>query len=253
MSELVETQVTPLKSNNNLPPEVTPTSQMNQFMGALERIATNPQTGGEKLKDIMDAQERILDKQAEMSFNADMARLQPEMPMIKKKASGHNTKYARYEDIERQVRPHYTKYGFSLTYTSRIEGNNEIYTGTLRHREGHHELASIVLPADASGGKNAIQAKGSSMSYAKRYLLTMLLNIVMCDEDDDGHYAGDVIDQAIVDDIKNRIKALPDSEEYAPKFLKFVKAESIEEIHKSELKKALNALKAKEVQSNENS
>lgn len=47
----------------------------------------------------------------------------------------------------------------------------------------------MLLPADVSGNKNAVQAFGSSTSYGKRYVLCALLNITTRGQDDNGHGA----------------------------------------------------------------
>ena len=60
-------------------------------------------------------------------------------------------------------------------------------TGVLMHRGGHREETTMLLPADTSGSKNAVQAFGSSTSYGKRYVLCALLNITTRGEDDDGN------------------------------------------------------------------
>ena len=48
----------------------------------------------------------------------------------------------------------------------------------------------MLLPADISGGKNPLQAIGSSTSYGKRYTAGALLNITSRGEDDDGWAGG---------------------------------------------------------------
>jgi hypothetical protein len=47
----------------------------------------------------------------------------------------------------------------------------------------------MELPFDNSGSKNTVQAIGSSVSYGKRYVLCMLLNISTGGEDNDGNGA----------------------------------------------------------------
>lgn len=156
-------------------------------LAMIERVATNPEVDVSKLEKMLDMQERVMAKNAEMAFNQAMARLQPVLPVIEKTAKADKSKYAKYEDIEAKVRPFYTKEGFSISYTSKRDGEMVTYFGTLRHVEGYSITSEIDLPADKSGSKNDIQAKASTMSYAKRYLLTMLLNIVTKDEDTDGN------------------------------------------------------------------
>lgn len=243
-------------------PEVTPAAPMSteqqaaSLITVIEKLAANPDVNVDSIKQMLDMQERIMNKQAEMEFNSSMAELQPQLPMIQRSAKGHNTMYARYEDIERMVRPLYTKYGFSLTYTSELlaSGKEETYTGRLLHKSGHYRDAQITLPADTSGSKNPIQAKGSSMSYAKRYLITMLLNIVTCGEDDDGQYFNsELIDIETAKRIHDRINKLPNKQQYFNEFIEYLGVENLREIPKSKLQEALTALSAKEREANENS
>ena len=157
------------------------------MLQVIEKAALSPNVDVDKMKAMLDMQERVMAKQAEIDFNNALADMQPELPMIKKSAKAHNSKYAKYEDIEKAIRPKNTKHGFSVTFDVQQEGDVETYIGYLKHRGGHFTSATMVLPADTSGSKNAIQAKGSSSSYARRYLIGMLLNIVTCDEDNDGN------------------------------------------------------------------
>ena len=73
---------------------------------------------------------------------------------------------------------------------SRESNNKVIITGTLAHRDGHSITDEIPLSIDSSGAKNNVQGVGSTISYGKRYLVGMLLNLVFEGEDDDGHRAG---------------------------------------------------------------
>lgn len=64
---------------------------------------------------------------------------------------------------------------------------------------GHtEEMGGLVGPPDLSGGKNAMQAIGSSTSYLARYVLMYSLGIVPKNTDDDGRAAtGGLPDKAI--------------------------------------------------------
>lgn len=186
-----------MKEQTNLfqaPTETAPKEQT--MLAVIERAATNPDVDIAKMQQLLDMQERIMAKQAEIDFNQAMARLQPRLPTITRRhsAKGKEGKamwdYARYEDIDREVRPFYTAEGFSISYNSAKDGSDVVYYGTLAHQGGHSKTASMILPADATGSKNSIQAIGSTVSYARRYLISMLLNIVLAEEDDDGVKGG---------------------------------------------------------------
>jgi hypothetical protein len=63
---------------------------------------------------------------------------------------------------------------------------------TVAHSGGYEEPPiALDSPLDVAGSqgktnKTGIQAVGSSVSYLRRYLLTMAFNIVLADDDDDG-------------------------------------------------------------------
>ncbi|MEM9469977.1 MAG: ERF family protein [Pseudomonadota bacterium] len=226
-----------VEKTENTPP------QPNSFMSILDKAVERPDISPDALHQLIDAQERVMKKQAEIEFNEAMARLQPRLPKIKRKTKGHNSNYAKYEDIDAQVRDLYTEEGFSVSYDSKIEDGKEIYYGTLSHRSGHSKIARIALPEDSSGGKNAIQAKGSSMSYAKRYLLTMLLNIVTTDEDDDGLSGGtQIITEQQAAEIKNLLK---DTGSDTKKFLETFAIKDVDSMPSFRYEKAIELLNQK--------
>jgi hypothetical protein len=78
-------------------------------------------------------------------------------------------------------------------------------------------------PLDTSGGKSNVQGVGSTNSYLRRYIACNIFNIVVVGDDDDGN--GGTIDEAQTTSILELIiKA-----KVGPKFLKYMRAQSIEE------------------------
>lgn len=201
--------------------------QDNSMDSIIARAASDPKCDVEKLDKLLDMQERVMGKQAEMAFNSAMASLQPELPAIKKTKDGHKYKYAPYDQIDRLIRPHYTEHGFSLSFNSESKGDNVHYYGTISHKEGFSRTAEMILPADTSGSKNEIQAVGSTISYAKRYLVGMLLNIVTEDEDDDAAYGNERLTPEMVSKVQELIESTGRSE---ARLLKIKGVNSIEHI-----------------------
>jgi hypothetical protein len=68
-----------------------------------------------------------------------------------------------------------------------------------------------------------VQAVGSTNSYLRRYIACNIFNIVVVGDDDDGN--GETIDEAQTTTIVNLIKKA----KVGPKFLKYMRAQSIEE------------------------
>lgn len=164
--------------------EITAVQQHeNALISVIERVASNPEADIAKLEKMLDMQERVLNRNAAQAFAADMAAMQAEMPRVFKLASGHNTTYARLEDINDALRPTLQKFGFCVTFRINQQGLESVtVTAVCSHKLGHSETASMTLPLDKSGSKNAVQAIGSTVSYGKRYAMCALLNISTGDD-----------------------------------------------------------------------
>jgi hypothetical protein len=156
------------------------------------RAASDPGIDAAKLNGLLDAQERILAYHAKQSFNTDFALMQAEIPPIPKKGaikiSGRKDQpYERLEDIQDITKPVLKKYGFSMSYRTGFEGDNVLVTSILRHKNGHTEETTILLPRDPSGSKNNVQGVGSSVSYGMRYTIKAILGLTIEGADDDGN------------------------------------------------------------------
>lgn len=221
---------------------------VNSPLALIEKAMTMPDMNVQVLERMFDLQERYQTKEAEISFNKAMARLQPNLPEIQKSSSGvHSTKYAKYEDMDRQLRPHYTKEGFSISYNSQPNGDVVLFSGTLKHEDGHSETAYFELPKDKSGNKQDIQAYASALSYAKRYLLGMLLNVVTRDEDDDGQYLQEPISEG---DLKALQELIDEKNSNSEDICKHFKVSSLNKLTSRQFTAAKNMLNRKVVKAN---
>lgn len=219
------------------------TTTSNPLMDMLGKALENPKTGADTIHKLLDANERILETQKVIDFNEAMARLQPKLPIIEKTTAGHNCKYAKYEHIQFLVRPLYTAEGFSTSYTSKKVGEQTTYYGTLRHKGGHSITAEITLPDDDSGKKNGVHAVGSTFSYAKRYLLSALLDLIIKDEDDNADsFNIQPIDTVQFDEIT---RLITESNTSIESFCKFMGVACVKDIQSKYYPKAVNQLKAK--------
>ena len=165
------------------------------ILEVIERAASDPGVDVGKMKALLDMHEHVLERNAESAFNAAFAEMQSEMPEIDeagqiKVGEQVRSKYALFEDINKVVKPILQKHGFAVMFKTPKGESGVTVEGVLMHREGHRESTSMTLEADTSGSKNGVQAIGSSVSYAKRYILTGLLNITTRGQDDDGRRAG---------------------------------------------------------------
>lgn len=159
-------------------------SETTAVLSMIERVALDPNSDLAKLEKMLDMQERVLNRNAQQAFSADMALMQSELPRVIKSKQGHNSNYAPLEDINDAIRPALHKFGFAVTFA--IEQlDKEIAVKTiLSHKMGHREETTIRLPADTGGSKNSVQAVGSTISYGKRYGICAILNISTGDDND---------------------------------------------------------------------
>ncbi|SDM90234.1 ERF family protein [Vreelandella arcis] len=167
--------------------EAHPTADSTAIIQVIERAALNPDVDIDKMERLLQMQERVMDRQAMMAYSAAMAAMQTELPSIEERGQTNNGHYATLEDIVDTVRPIMQKYGFAVSFRIQTQERGIQITGVLMHKDGHREETSMLLPADISGNKNAVQAFGSSTSYGKRYVLCALLNITTRGQDDNGN------------------------------------------------------------------
>jgi len=166
--------------------EAHPTADSTAIIQVIERAALNPDVDIDKMERLLQMQERVMDRQAMMAYSAAMAAMQTELPSIEERGQTNNGCYATLEDIVDTVRPILQKHGFAVSFRIQTQERGIQVTGVLMHKDGHREETSMLLPADMTGNKNAVQAFGSSTSYGKRYVLCALLNITTRGQDDNG-------------------------------------------------------------------
>lgn len=164
-----------------------------------ERLARDPSVDVDKMERLIAMQERILRYNAESAYHVAMNAAQKEMRPVAADAWNPSTKskYASYEALDLALRPIYTRHGFSLSFNTADAPLPE-YVRVLcksTHLGGHTEIHVLDMPADGKGAKGGdvmtkTHATGSALSYGQRYLLKMIFNIAVGEEDDDGNAAG---------------------------------------------------------------
>lgn len=170
--------------------------QDNSIMAVISRAAVDPLCDIDKMERLMAMHERMQARDSETAFNAAMARMQADMPTVDErglnKHSGNT--YATIDDINRVIKPVMQKHGFAVTFKVVHVKEGVSVTGILVHAAGHREETTLLLPVDTGAGRNAVQAVGSTVTYAKRYVMCALLNISTGDApDDDGQAAADPV------------------------------------------------------------
>lgn len=198
-----------------------PVAMDTSIMAVISRAAADPTCDIEKMERLMAMHERMQAKTAETEFNAALSRVQGEMGRIAADATNNQTKsqYATYGKLDASLRPKYTKEGFSLSFGT--EPAPEGMVGMVcfvSHIGGHTREYRAHVPSDGKGAKGGdvmtkTHAFGSGTSYGMRYLLKMIFNVAIGEEDDDGNSAsGDDFRNAILDDLLSKVSDATDKE-----------------------------------------
>jgi ERF superfamily len=164
----------------------------------IERASRDPNFDVGKFEVLVRLQMEVSAKEAVRSFNRAMAVAQSEMqPVIRDAANAHlRAKYATLAAIDADMRPIYTRHGFSIRFGSAPSpraGDMRV-TITVAHRDGYFETNHLDCPTSlvgSQGGRTqmtSVQQVGAVVTYLRRYLQVMAFNIVLSDDvgDDDG-------------------------------------------------------------------
>lgn len=150
-----------------------------------------------KLEKLMDLEERWRKAEALRAFNEAMAKFKAIPLSIRKnkhvhfdfKDGGGKVDYwhATLASICEQACPLLASCGLRHSW-SVSEGQGGLITVSciLTHELGHSESVTLSGMPDASGKKNAIQQKGSTVSYLERYTFLAVTGLATIDQDDDG-------------------------------------------------------------------
>jgi len=221
-------------------PEPAPDSPPT-VLALIERVVLDPHADVEKLDRMMTMYERLKAKEAELAFNGAKGQIlkklagikivknRPVLPEIDngkpKKGAVEAFKYAPLEEIDKHLRPLLAEEEMDLSYSDEpCEGGGILVRGRLKHLpSGHYEDSFMPAPPDTTGGKSNVQAVGSTNSFLRRYVACNIFNIVVVGDDDDGN--GGTIDEAQAKTIVELIKKA----KVGPKFLKYMRAQSVEE------------------------
>lgn len=172
----------------------------------LIRIAVEQNMDVEKLSKLMDLQERWEATEARKAYFDAFANFQAMTPIIKKTSKGHNYMYAALGDIAQQLRPVLEQCQLSYRFDIQDTGDLISVTCIVSHRAGHQESTTMTAEPDTTGSKNAIQARGSAVTYLQRYSLVGALGLTTADQDIDGRLSAEIISVGQAESIKSRLE-----------------------------------------------
>jgi hypothetical protein len=191
MKEAIQTELMPVVRE----PAAVQTAQQND-PGTLLRLAVESGAEVDKLEKLMDLQERWQKEQARRAYFSAMNCVQAKVQPIVRDSfnSQTNSKYAKLEKVHKILHPITTEEGFSLSFGEgdSTQPNKIRIECDCMHRDGHMQHYHVDLDMDDKGmagktNKTLVHGKGSTITYARRYLEAMIFDLSFLNEDDDGN------------------------------------------------------------------
>jgi hypothetical protein len=190
-----------------------PAEAFGQF---LMKALADPNIPADKLEVIAKMRREVLSDQAREAFMEHYAAFSAELPQIERDGTVALVKdgvekgrypFTTIEAMDVILRPLLAKHGLAISFSSIDNKDSVTIVGTLSGW-GWERLSTYTLPPDAGPGRNAIQARGSSRRYAKRYIVDDLCNVVRKGKDDDARGAMEaLIDATQIKELVDLIKA----------------------------------------------
>ena len=217
---------------------------------SLLEMAVSGGLSPEGLEKLVLLQERILDRNAASEFAVAMHKFQAACPPITKNKTAtittrggapYSYDYADIPHIAQTIRPYMERHGLHYAFDSDWQEGRVIVTCIIRHTGGHSERTKFACPASSNAGMSDQQKAASALSFAQRYALRMALGLTTGEgEDDDGNTGGaETVTQAQADELRALAQ---EAGADVPRFLVYMKAETIEKIPAEQYRVAVQAL-----------
>ncbi|WP_052715687.1 ERF family protein [Devosia chinhatensis] len=230
-----------------------PASQLTPIQMAYQLLSNGHDLGA--VKEMIAFGKELEADAAEKAFNEAMAAAQKEMGVVATNMANTQTKsrYADYAQLDKALRPIYTKHGFALSFNDGV-GAPADWVRIVCHvtNSGHTRTYHKDMPADGKGARgNDVMTKthavGAAQSYAMRYLLRMIFNVAVGEGDTDGNMPAELITEQQVLDLNDLIDTVVERlgakrPGYVTTFLKFMKVDCIEDIAARDYQKAVTAI-----------
>lgn len=215
VTELVVPPVSDAELQRTAVVEVTPISLLQQALKQNADVATLERLTG-LYERWQAAAARSQFVEAMVAFRADVR------PIVRSSTVGYDSKkeggqrvdfkHATLATVDEIVTPILCSHG--LTYSWKVVEQAKDWIRircTVTHISGHSEHTEMGGPPDHTGGKNPIQAIGSTASYLERYTLIAILGLATKEQDDDGN-GGEALTPArlVYDALMKRVKAARD-------------------------------------------
>jgi len=192
--------------------------------------------------------ERFEERNAAKEFARAFSALQADLPVIVASSVIPNRgKYERFEDVMRQIQPHLTAHGFTVSFSNDFREGRIIETCCLKHIGGHSQSNSFAVRVGAKADSET-QADCKAATTAKRNALLNALNVIIRQdclnaEDDPRLESGGVVSEETAFELERRVK---ESNSNVEAFLKFAGAKTFAQISVDAYERCDDMLRKKE-------
>ena len=206
----------------------------------------------DKVEKMMELQERFEKNEARKAYVVAMAAFKADPPKIYKdshvkftsKKTGQVTEYnhSKLANVAEKINCGLSQHGLSSAWETDQDEKGVAVTCRITHIMGHSESTTLRAAADDSGGKNRIQAIGSTIKYLQRYTILSLTGLADAEVDDDGAGSeAEYIDDEQMADINEWIESI--GGDCFQNFKKYMGVDELDKILAKDYKKAITALK----------
>lgn len=195
--EVIEEETALVEAKPEVLPSLIPGMEMHPLVQGVMDGRIKP---GE-LDALLDIQAKHDAMMAEKAYNQALSEFQRLCPAIPKDSHVYYKKndgsvvdywHPSLGGLVKTVSPILGELELNLKWKTKQENGIIRVTCVLTHAMGYSEETPLEAAPDASGGKNSIQAVGSTISYLKRYTAESLLGLAT--EDDDGRSSEDTVE-----------------------------------------------------------
>jgi hypothetical protein len=227
-------------------------SETSSVLSMIERAARDPNVDLDKMERLMRMRRDMLAEEAERAFNLAMRAAQAEMRPIAANEINTQTrsKYATYDQLDRVLRPIYTKHGFSMSFDEADSPKPEHIRVVcyVAHDAGHTRTYRKDMPADGKGAKGGdvmtkTHAAGSAASYGARYLMKGIWNVAIGEDDKDGNSPPEAISPDQLATLREKLDATGSD---VRRFCEAYRIEALPDMPASRFSDAMAKLKQKE-------
>lgn len=169
----------------------------NPLMAIIQAASTNGEVDADKMFKLIEAAERIDTLTAKKAYVVAMAAFKADPPAITKdmtvsyptKGGGTTTfNHASLANVTDAIGKALSENGLTASWvTGQTEKGAVEVMCKITHILGHSESCKLQSAPDSSGGKNAIQAVGSAVTYLQRYTLLALTGLATYENENDGN------------------------------------------------------------------